>query len=60
MRDYIVWFKKETIVVVLLNQEMFMGEFHNSLEVRHFNESLTQKPTLSLAEVVTMAECNIK
>lgn len=60
MRDYLSCFNKSTIKVVPPYQEMFMGEFQNQLKMGHFNESLAQRSTLTLAEVVSMVECYIK
>lgn len=37
-----------------------MGAFQNGLKARHFNESLTQRPTSLLEEVATRAKCYIK
>lgn len=53
LRDYITRFNEATIRVLPPNQKRFVGVFYNALDVGHFNESLTQKPTLSLAELVT-------
>lgn len=39
---------------------MFVRKFHNGLKTGHFNESLTQKPILSLVEVVTRDKFYIK
>lgn len=39
---------------------MFVGAFQNWLKVNHFNESLAQKPTISMDEVMNKAECYIK
>lgn len=60
LRNYLTRFNKAIIRVVPQNREMFMGEFQNGLKEWHFNKSLAQKPTLSLAEVVTRAKCYIK
>lgn len=60
LREYLSHINETTIMVVPPNQEIFMGVFHNGVKVGHFNESLTQKPSLSLVEVVTKAECYIK
>lgn len=37
-----------------------MGEFQNGLKSGHLNESLAQRPTSSLVEVVIRVECYIK
>lgn len=37
-----------------------MGVFQNALKARHYNESLSQKPTFLLAEVVTREEYYVK
>lgn len=37
-----------------------MGTFQNGLKVRHFNESLAQRPASSLEEVVTREQFYIK
>lgn len=39
---------------------MFVGSFHNGLEAEHFHESLAQKPTYWLVNMVTRVECYIK
>lgn len=58
--EYLACFNERNIKVIQLNQKMFIRVFHNGLRVRHFNESLAQKPYASMAEVVTRAECYIK
>lgn len=59
LRDYLVCFNETTIKLVPLNQEIFVRAFHNKHMLRHLNESLAQKLSLSLAEVVARAECYI-
>ena len=39
---------------------MFVGDFNNGLRVGHFNESLAQKSTLNMGEVMNWEECYIK
>lgn len=60
LRDYLAYFNYPTIKVVPLNQEMYVGAFQNGFKVGHLNESLSQKPELTLIEVVAKAECYIK
>ena len=60
LRNYLVQFNEETISVIPPNQEMFVGLFQNKLKAGHFNESLSQNPTLSLEKMVTREECYIK
>lgn len=59
-RDYLTHFNKSTIRVAPPNQQMFVGAFQNGLKAGNFNESPTQKPTLSLVEVDPKVECYIK
>lgn len=47
------------IKIIYPNLEMFMGSFQYGLREGHFNELLAQKPSFSLAEVVTRAKCYI-
>lgn len=60
LRVYLVYFNEVTIKVIHYNYEMFIQVFQNGLRVRHFNESLAQRPTASLVEVVTHVEYYIK
>jgi hypothetical protein len=39
---------------------MFVGAFLNGLMVRHFNESLAQKPATITEEIMKCVECYIK
>lgn len=39
---------------------MFVGDFKNGLKMRHFNESLAQKPTLSMEGIMAMEKLYIK
>ncbi|PNX84468.1 gag-pol polyprotein [Trifolium pratense] len=39
---------------------MFVAAFHNGLRAGHFNESLAQKPAISMQEINKRAECYIK
>ncbi|MCI53126.1 hypothetical protein A2U01_0074372, partial [Trifolium medium] len=45
-------FSEAMIEVSNPNQEMFVAAFHNGLKAGHFNESLAQKPVLSMEEVM--------
>lgn len=58
--EYLAHFIEVTIKVIHPNQEMFVGTFKNSLRVRHFNESLTQKHVASMNEIMAHFECYIK
>lgn len=60
MRDYLAHFNGDIVKVVLSNHEMFVGAFLIWLWTRHFNESLSPKPTFTLTKVVARAECYIK
>ncbi|PNX76427.1 gag-pol polyprotein [Trifolium pratense] len=60
LRDYFARFSEATIKVSNPNQEMFVAAFHNGLRAGHFNESLAQKPALSMQEINKRAECYIK
>lgn len=59
-RDYLALFNEATIKVFPPNQEMFVCAPKNGLKMGHFNESVSQKLTLTLAEVVTREEFYIK
>lgn len=39
---------------------MLVGESHNGLRFRHFNEYLAQKPTTSMAQIMAHVEFYIK
>lgn len=39
---------------------MFTGVFQNGLKARHFNESLAQRPSYLMVEVVTRMKCYTK
>lgn len=60
LKEYLSRFNKVTTKEIHLNQEIFVGAFQNGLSEWHFNESLAQSPTTSLAEVVTRSEFYIK
>ncbi|KAK2450503.1 hypothetical protein QL285_009616 [Trifolium repens] len=60
LREYLARFSEATIKVSNPNQEMFVAAFHNGLKAGHFNESLAQKPTETMQEVMKRAECYIK
>ncbi|PNX91900.1 gag-pol polyprotein [Trifolium pratense] len=60
LRNYLARFCEATIKVSNPNQEMFVAAFHNGLRAGHFNESLAQKPALSMQEINKRAECYIK
>ncbi|GAU33301.1 hypothetical protein TSUD_279790 [Trifolium subterraneum] len=60
IREYLARFSEATITVSNPNQEMFVAAFHNRLEAGHFNESLAQKPAISMQEVIKRASCYIK
>lgn len=60
LKDHLALFSEATIRVIPPNQEIFVGELQNGLKARHFNESISHKPALSLAEVVAIDECYIK
>ncbi|KAK2425774.1 hypothetical protein QL285_024518 [Trifolium repens] len=60
LREYLARFSEATIKVSNPNQEMFVAAFHNGLRAGHFNESLAQKPTETMQEVMKRAECYIK
>ncbi|GAU41187.1 hypothetical protein TSUD_89830 [Trifolium subterraneum] len=60
LREYLTRFSEATITVSNPNQEMFVATFHNGLKAGHFNESLAQKPTTSMQEVIKRASCYIK
>lgn len=60
MWEYMAQFNEETIKISHLNQEMFVGAFQNSMRAGHFNESLAQKPTSNMDEVINRVECDIK
>src|SRR6187399_1757652 len=60
LREYLARFCEATIKVSNPNQEMFVAAFHNGLKAGHFNESLAQKPSTSMQEIIKRAECYIK
>ncbi|GAU43838.1 hypothetical protein TSUD_371170 [Trifolium subterraneum] len=60
LREYLARFSEATIKVSNPNQDMFVASFHNGLKAGHFNESLAQKPTASMQEVIKRASCYIK
>ncbi|GAU46884.1 hypothetical protein TSUD_133830 [Trifolium subterraneum] len=60
LMEYLARFSEATIKVSNPNQEMFVAAFQNGLKAGHFNESLAQKPTESMQEVMKRAECYIK
>ncbi|MCI80353.1 hypothetical protein A2U01_0101624, partial [Trifolium medium] len=39
---------------------MFVAAFHNGLKAGQFNESLAQKPAVTMQEIMKRAECYIK
>lgn len=49
----------ETIRVPHPNQKMFLEAFQTCLRVRHFNESLAQKPATFMEDITTKADCYI-
>lgn len=53
-------FNEDTIKIVNPIQEMFLGVFQNSLKIGHFNESLVQKSTTSVEEIMEIVRCYIK
>jgi len=60
LRSYLARYNDATIKVVNPNQELFVGAFQNGLRAGPFNESLAQKPTNSMEEIKSRAECYIK
>ncbi|CAJ2642757.1 uncharacterized protein LOC123899916 [Trifolium pratense] len=60
LREYLARFSEATIKVSNPNQEMFVAAFHNGLKAGQFNESLAQKPAITMQEVMKRAECYIK
>jgi hypothetical protein len=60
LREYLARFSEATIKVSNPNQEMLVSAFHNGLKADHFNESLAQKPTTSMKEIIKREECYIK
>jgi len=60
LRNYLARFNDSTIKVSNPNQELFVGAFQNGLRAGQFNESLAQKPTDSMEEIISRAECCIK
>lgn len=59
-RDFLTHFNESTIKVVNPNQEIFVYAFQTGLRVRHVNDSLAYRPSLSLVDVVICAKCCIK
>jgi len=57
---YLACFNDVTIKVVNLNQEVFIDAFQNGLRGGRFNESLAQKPTDLMEEIMSKVECYIK
>lgn len=51
-REYLFHFSEATIRVIHTNQEMFVEAFLSGVKAGYFNDSLTQRPTSSLLEVV--------
>jgi hypothetical protein len=60
LREYLARFSEATIKVSNPNQEMFVSAFQNVLKVGHFNESLAQKPAISMQEIIKRVEYYIK
>src|ERR1044072_5155309 len=60
LRDFMAMFNEETIKVSHLNQEIFVAAFQHGLEAGQFNESLAQKPSKSMDETISRAECYVK
>src|ERR1051325_7567974 len=60
LRDFMARFNEETIKVSHPNQEIFMAAFQHGLKAGQFNKSLAQKPTKSMDEIITRAECYVK
>lgn len=60
LQEYLARFKKETIKFAYPNQNMFVWAFQNDLKVQHSNESLAQKLTSTIEEIMARAECYIK
>lgn len=60
LQEYMARFNKETIKVSHPNQEIFVGAFQNDMKVDDFNESLAQKLSTSMEEVMSIAECYVK
>jgi hypothetical protein len=60
LREFLVCFSEETIKVSNPNQEMFVAAFQNGLKAVQFNESLAQKPTESMHEIMKRAKCYIR
>lgn len=52
LREYLTHFNEVTIKVIHPNQDLFVGVFQNELRVGHFNKSIAQRPTTSLAEEI--------
>lgn len=52
-------FNEETIKVSHPNQYMFVGDFQNNLKADHFNESLAQKATTNMEEVMNIVKCYV-
>ncbi|MCH82063.1 gag-pol polyprotein [Trifolium medium] len=57
LREFLARLSEDTIKVENPNQEMFMATFQNGLKAGHFNESLAQKPAVSMEEIMKRAEC---
>jgi len=60
LQNYLSRFNDSTIKVPNPNQELFVGAFQNGLRAGQFNESLAQKPTDSMEEIMARAVCFIK
>lgn len=60
LREYLARFNEDTIKVSHLNQDIFVGAFHNGLKAEHFNESFPKKPIMFMEEIMSMVEFFIK
>jgi len=60
LQNYLAKFNDSTIKVSNQIQELFVGAFQNGLRAGQFNESLAQKSTDSMEEIISRAECYIK
>lgn len=59
LQEYKSHFNKETIKVVHLCQDIFVGAFLNSLKAKNFNRSLAQKSTSTMEEIMAPLKYHI-